>query len=198
MANKDWTGDSNSVFKTLGASNHADRARASMDYYATEPKAVELLLEQETFHHHIWECASGEGHIAKVLERHGYQVRQSDIVKRTPETEELDFLGMNVEEWDGDIITNPPYKYAQEFCERALQTVRGGQKVAMFLRLQFLEGKTRRALYDANPPKVVYVASGRLKCLLNGIDNNEGSAVAYAWFVWEKGHRGDTIIKWIN
>lgn len=126
MANKDWTGDSNSVFKTLGASNHADRARASMDYYATEPKAVELLLEQETFHHHIWECASGEGHIAKVLERHGYQVRQSDIVKRTPETEELDFLGMNVEEWDGDIITNPPYKYAQEFCERALQTVRGG------------------------------------------------------------------------
>ena len=132
MANKDWTGDSNSVFKTLGASNHADRARASMDYYATEPKAVELLLEQETFHHHIWECASGEGHIAKVLERHGYQVRQSDIVKRTPETEELDFLGMNVEEWDGDIITNPPYKYAQEFCERALQTVRGGKRWLCF------------------------------------------------------------------
>lgn len=25
-----------------------------------------------------------------------------------------------------------------------------------------------------------------------------GSAVAYAWYVWEKGYNGDTIIKWIN
>ena len=25
-----------------------------------------------------------------------------------------------------------------------------------------------------------------------------GSAVAYAWFVWEKGYRGDTVVKWFN
>jgi len=25
-----------------------------------------------------------------------------------------------------------------------------------------------------------------------------GSAVAYAWFIWEKGYKGDTIVKWIN
>lgn len=24
------------------------------------------------------------------------------------------------------------------------------------------------------------------------------SAVAYAWFVWEKGFTGDPVIKWIN
>lgn len=24
-----------------------------------------------------------------------------------------------------------------------------------------------------------------------------GSAVSYAWFVWQKGYKGDTIIKWI-
>ena len=25
-----------------------------------------------------------------------------------------------------------------------------------------------------------------------------GSAVAYAWYEWQKGYRGDTIIKWVN
>jgi len=25
-----------------------------------------------------------------------------------------------------------------------------------------------------------------------------GSAVAYAWFVWQKGYKGDTVIKWFN
>ena len=24
------------------------------------------------------------------------------------------------------------------------------------------------------------------------------SAAAYAWFVWEKGYMGDTIVKWFN
>lgn len=196
--NKDWTGDRNSIFKTLGSSAHGSYERQSEDYYATEPRAVELLLEQEEFAPHIWECASGEGHIAKVLLKHGYIVRQSDIIKRTPETEFHDFLGMGIEDWGGDIITNPPYRYAQEFVERALQSVGEGRKVAMFLRLLFLEGKARRALFEANPPKTIYVASGRLKCMLNGIDNMGGSAVAYAWFVWEKGYKGNTIVKWIN
>ena len=25
-----------------------------------------------------------------------------------------------------------------------------------------------------------------------------GSAVAYGWYIWEKGFQGDTIIKWFN
>ena len=52
---KDWTGNSNSIFKTLGASNHTDSEREQHDYYATEPKAVELLLEQESFCPYVWE-----------------------------------------------------------------------------------------------------------------------------------------------
>lgn len=44
---KDWTGNKNSIFKTLGASNHTDKDREQHDYYATDPKAAELLLEVE-------------------------------------------------------------------------------------------------------------------------------------------------------
>ena len=25
-----------------------------------------------------------------------------------------------------------------------------------------------------------------------------GSALAYAWYEWEKGYTGDTVIKWVN
>lgn len=32
------------IFRNLGASNHAKEDRQTEDYYATEPKAAELLL----------------------------------------------------------------------------------------------------------------------------------------------------------
>lgn len=74
-----------------------------------------------------------------------------------------------------------------------------GRKVAMFLKLQFLEGKARKKLFEKYPPKTVYVSSSRLICAMNGdFERYSSSAVAYAWFVWEKGYTGDTVIKWIN
>lgn len=62
---KDWTGNKNSVFTTLDASNHAIDERQKYDYYATEPKAMELLLQEETFSNVIWECAYGKGYLNK-------------------------------------------------------------------------------------------------------------------------------------
>jgi len=57
---KDWGGNSQSVFSNLGASSHSEFERQTHDYYATEPKAVRLLLELEDFTDDIWECACGE------------------------------------------------------------------------------------------------------------------------------------------
>jgi hypothetical protein len=141
---KDWTGNSNSIYKTLGASNHTDKERQNEDYYATDPKAAELLLELETFSPNIWECACGEGHLSKVFEKAGYAVRSTDLIDRGFGETGIDFLSIDNLEWNGDIITNPPYKYAQEFIEKALQIIPEGNKVAMFLKIQFLEGKGRK------------------------------------------------------
>ena len=198
---KDWTGDKNSIFKTLGASNHTDKERQKHDYYATEPRAIELLLEVEEFSDHIWECACGEGHLSKVLVERGYNVRSTDLIDRGYGEGGVDFLAQS-EPFDGDIITNPPYKYATEFVYKALDLIPEGRKVAMFLKLQFLEGKKRKELFLKYPPKVIYVSSSRLLCAKNGefeqMRAGGGSAVAYAWFVWVKGFKGDTIVKWIN
>lgn len=44
---KDWTGNKASVYKTLAASNHSNSEREKNDFYATDPKAIDLLLEWE-------------------------------------------------------------------------------------------------------------------------------------------------------
>ena len=102
----DWTGNKNSVYKTLGASNHTDKERQNEDFYATEPKAAKLLLELETFSPNIWECACGDGSLSKVFESAGYNVKSTDLVDRGFGESGVDFLKIETE-FDGDIITNP-------------------------------------------------------------------------------------------
>lgn len=201
MSEKDWTGNSNSIYKTLGASNHTDKERENDDYYATEPKATELLLSLEKFSPNIWECACGGGHMAKVLKENGYEVKATDLIYRGYGEGNIDFLKC-IAPFEGDIITNPPYKYATEFIYKALELIPAGNKVAMFLKIQFLEGKKRKKLFEKYPPKTIYVSSSRLLCAKNALFEEMiaggGSAVAYAWYIWEKGYNGDTIIKWCN
>ena len=207
MSGKDWSGNTKSIFVCNGASNHTDEERQTNDYYATEPKAVELLLEQEKFSPYIWECACGAGHMSEVLKKHGYKVRSSDIVYRGYDgTEILDFFTVTIEQVGNsipkDIVTNPPYKYAKEFVEHALDISPYGTKIAMFLKLTFLESKKRKELFEKYPLKTLYVSTSRLQCAKNGdfqkYSKGVGTAVAYGWFVWEKGFSGDPIIKWIN
>ena len=198
---KDWTGNANSIFKTLGASSHTDKERHKEDYYATEPKATKLLLEIDSFSYDIWECACGEGHMSKVLTEAGHNVRSTDLIDRGY-GDVFDFLSLENTEWHGDIITNPPYVKAKEFVEKALTIIPTGNKVAMFLKLQFMESKGRKDLFLNNPPKTIYVSSSRLQCAKNGeferMKAGGGSAVAYAWYVWEKGYKGETTVKWFN
>ena len=198
---KDWTGNSNSIFKTLGASNHTNEERETNDYYATDPTALEALLEREKFSPYIWECACGGGHLSQVLEDNCYNVKSSDIIDRGYEgTEIIDFLKVTKEDiqndFSRDIITNPPYKYAKEFVEHALDISMVSVKIAMFLKLQFLEGQARANLFKKYPPKTIYVFSKRVECAKNGVFIGS-SAVAYAWFIWEKGFNGCPVIKWI-
>lgn len=196
--NKDWTGSALSPMKVLGASNHSDTERQQEDYYATDPNIVEKLLEVETFNNYIWEPACGEGHISKVLEARGYKVISSDLIDRGFGKGNMDFLKYRPEKGrnDMDIITNPPYKYAQEFVEHALDISMESIKIAMLLKIQFLEGQKRRKLFDKYPPHTVYVFTKRQECAKNGKFTG-GSAVCYAWFVWKKGYCGPTYLKWI-
>ena len=193
---KDWTGNKATTFAILGASNHSSLTREANDYYATDPKAVELLLEKEKFSINLLEPSCGEGHISKVLSEHGYNVTSSDLINRGFGNTQ-DFF--DYKRFNGDIITNPPYKMALDFVKHSLEIISDGNKVAMFLKIQFLESKSRRIFFDEFPPKKIYVASSRLICAMNGeFDKYKSSAACYAWFIWEKGYTGKPEIDWIN
>lgn len=197
---KDWTGNKKALFVTNGDSSHSQQARADWDYYATDPRAVTELLKRETFCDDILEPACGGGHISEILKRSGYEVVSADIVQRdyAEQAYTADFMCDGLK-WAGDIITNPPYKYAAEFVEHALDVIDDGHKVAMFLKLTFLEGEKRRVLFQQNPPRKIYVFTNRINCALNGNaeDFKKSSTVCYAWFVWEKGSREKPVIDWI-
>lgn len=207
--NKDWVGNKFSVYNNLAASNHSDVERETNDYYATNPKALQLLLDKLKkdgieLNHNIWEPACGEGHLSKVLTANGYDVASTDLVDRGFGTGNVNFLEVShiLPGPSYDILTNPPYKYAEDFVNKALQLLDVGNKCVMFLKIQFLEGKSRYKLYQENPPKYVYVHSSRQTCAINGefVQNGKeiGSAVCYAWYIWEKGYKGDTIVRWIK
>lgn len=199
---KDWTGKGRSIYLTLGASNHTDKERETNDFYATDPIAIDALLQGGAMlNHKIWECAAGQGHLSKRLIEYGFEVRSTDLIDRGYGEGGIDFLS-TTEKWDGDILTNPPYKYAREFIEHAMELIPDGRKAFMFLKLQFLEGKGRASLFKKYPPKTVFVSRGRILCAKNGLFDEMraagGSAVALAWYEFEKGYKGPSVIKWIN
>ena len=206
--NKDWTGNRNSVFKTLGASNHTHKERQNEDFYATDPVATEWLLKLENIHDVVIDNSVGEGDLMFPIIKSGRKVIGFDIVNRFSQHPGFEFRNENWLDFNpdkllnADIIFNPPYKLAQEFVEHSINLVEEGRKVCAFLKLQFLEGKKRKELFEKYPPKIVYVSSSRILCAKNadftGMREAGGSAVAYAWYVWEKGYKGETLIKWFN
>ena len=194
---KDTAVKRNFLWSSVGASTYAHNTRQKYDYYATDPQALESIIDKLDLSHNVWEPACGGGHLSKVLEKHGHNVKSTDLYDNGYGKSGVDFL-TQTEKFDGDILTNPPYKYAKSFIEKALQLTDG--KVIMFLRIQFLESKERRILFDKYPPKYVYVSSSRINCARNGDFENfsKGSVLCYAWYVWEKGYTGDTILRWFN
>lgn len=193
MKSKDWTWNSVTYSKVSWFSSHSEWEREANDYYATEPKAVKLLLELELFNNNICEPACWEWHISKYLIEQWYNVHSSDLVDRWY-WETADFLDFNMCV-NMDIITNPPYKIADKFITKWLDILDKWSKMALFLPIRYLEWKARKKIFQNNPPKKVRVSSSRLKCAMNWeFEKMTGSAVCYAWFVWVKWYKWETSL----
>src|SRR5699024_9217551 len=157
------------------------------------------LLEREKFLGDILEGCCGEGHISEVLKDYGYDVVSNDLVDRGYGEFNEDFLTSNKLRAD-NVVTNPPFKYAKDFIEKSLEITTG--KVAMFCKIQLLEGVSRVKMFEETPLKNVYVFSKRQNPLRNGkeVDENGNkwsSTMCFAWFVWEHGYEGQPTINWI-
>ncbi|HDZ73682.1 MAG TPA: class I SAM-dependent methyltransferase [Aurantimonas coralicida] len=178
------------------------RDRAECDFYVEPAWAVEALLDVEGFAGRIWDPACGEGTIPKVLEARGYlSVIATDPIDHGYgitgvgwDFPALDTRGM---ERTDHIICNPPFKLAEPFVRQGLKLARS--KVALLLRLAFLEGQARVRLFAETPLARVHVFARRVSMPPGGQGiEAKGGAVAFAWFVWDHGHRGPPTLHWLN
>jgi hypothetical protein len=171
--------------------------RERHDFYPTHPAATRALLAHEAFSGPVWEPACGAGDMSRVLEGSGYDVVSTDLIDRGYGESGRDFL-MEQSLACPNIVTNPPFRHAQKFAEHALNL--GALKVALFLRLAFLEGVQRSQWLKRSPLARVWVMSRRVPMQRGRLaTHGDGHGViAFAWFVWTRGHLGEPAIGWLD
>ena len=179
----------------------APLAERGHDLYETPPEAVEALLRAETLPRNIWEPACGRGAIVRKLRAAGHDVVATDLVDyRSPDQDlaGVDFLlETKAPDGAGAAITNPPFKLAGEFVAHAIKLC---PLVAMLLRLTFLESDRRTEILDNGQLARVHVFKNRLPMMHRaGWDGPKlSNPTAFAWFVWDRAHRGPATINRIS
>ena len=191
--------DSEQYSRIVGSSKEGrenESIERELDFYPTPPEAIYGLMSKVSFSKGtIWEPACGDGAIMNVLvEKYGKRVLPSDIHDwGCVPFSQHNFLDAWVGEWANrqgakHIITNPPYKQALEFANYGQDFIKHtGGKMALLLRLQWLEGQKRGKWFKKFPPSEVWVFSKRLPRMhrKNYDGKKTSSMIAFAWFVWD-------------
>jgi hypothetical protein len=166
------------------------------DLYETPPVAIEALLRHERLPHRLWDPCCGPGNIVDVLRAHGHEVIGSDLVDygRPDFFARRDFL-MERKAPDGcaGVVMNPPFKLAEEFIAHALDL---SPLVIALLRLAFLESERRSDILENRGLARIHVFRKRLPMMHRAAweGPKAGSAMAFAWFAWDRAHVGAPTI----
>lgn len=168
--------------------------REKDDFYPTPPEGTRALLGVEKFSGAVWEPACGDGAISKEFEAAGYTMVSTDLVDRGYGTPRIDFL-METRLAAPNIVTNPPFKLGVPFLRKSLDL--GAEKICFLMRLNWLEGAERRAIFESSPLARVWVFSRRLTSWRLGEEGKTGGMFAFAWFVWDRQHSGPPTLGWI-
>ena len=174
----------------------------SLDNFPTPPWATRAVLEKVLGHvdlkkHSCLEPACGAGHMSKVLKEYFYSVSSSDLYDYGY-GRVYDFIHDSYPENSFDwVITNPPFKTAEQFVLKAIPVAKIG--VAVLVRTGFLESVGRyRRLFQSFPPSFVAQFTERVPIVKGRLDIKATTATGYAWCVWEKNEVIETRLKWIE
>lgn len=203
-------------------------AHDSLDDFPTPPWATRALVEHVILPRmtatgrlrlksmKALEPACNRGYMARPLAEYFGTVYAMDIHNYGWEGQETveDFLFpgavLPAVQW---VITNPPFRLAEQFIDRA-RDVPGWQGTAMLVRTSFLEGMDRyKNLYAKRPPDIVAQFAERVimhKGILRdpskeyldaatGTMKRPSTATSYCWLVWHYagGDCHDTHMVWI-
>lgn len=173
----------------------------SPDDFPTPPWATRALVEHVLGKEAVegfscLEPACGRGYMAKALDEYFANVEASDAF-HYGYAPVRDFLSYPFEASSHDwVITNPPFRLAEEFVDRALTVARVG--VAMLARTVFLESVGRyEGLFAERPPTVFAQFTERVPMVKGRLDRKASTATGYAWFVWQKATPTTPQLAWI-
>lgn len=176
-------------------------AADSPDDFPTPPWASRALIEHVIGSEPVaglscLEPACGAGHMVKVLREYFDEVRFSDAHDYGfgPTRDFLSYpYETNAVDW---VITNPPFRLAEEFVQRSLKVARRG--VAMLVRTVFLEsvGRYERLFRDTPPTKFAQFVE-RVPMVRGRLDAKASTATGYAWLVWDHSDKKTSEVIWI-
>jgi hypothetical protein len=176
-------------------------AADSKDDFPTPPWATRALIEHvigadEVRGLSCLEPACGRGYMAKPLAEYFGRIDAADAY-HYGFGRIRDFLTYPYEARSHDwVITNPPFRLAEEFVERALVVARKG--VAILARTVFLESVGRyENIFSKSPPAVFAQFTERVPMVKGRLDRKASTATGYAWFVWEVEGFASPRLAWV-
>jgi hypothetical protein len=174
----------------------------SADDFPTPPWATRALIEHvigpaKVAGMSCLEPACGRGYMSKPLAEYFGSVDSADAY-HYGFAPLRDFLTFPYEAQSHDwVITNPPFRLAEEFVHRALKVSRRG--VAILARTVFLESVGRyESIFKTMPPTVFAQFSERVPMIKGRVDAKASTATGYAWFVWEKNSTSESKLAWVK
>ncbi|WP_078708244.1 SAM-dependent methyltransferase [Consotaella salsifontis] len=175
--------------------------RDSADDFPTPPWATRALLEHVIGKEKVrglscLEPACGRGYMSLPLFEYFRQVESSDALPygfgSVRDFLEYPFAALS-HDW---VITNPPFRLAEEFVDRALVVARRG--VAILARTVFLESVGRyENIFRLRPPSKFAQFTERVAMVKGRVDPKASTATGYAWFVWEKDELAQPSLMWV-
>jgi hypothetical protein len=177
-------------------------AERGLDAYPTPPGAVQALLRVEKLPHRLWEPCAGYGPIAQVLRDAGHAVICSDIHDYGFP---LHFVGDFLEQkkvppGTQAIITNAPNYLMARKAPFAVHALDLCHRVILLTRLAFLEVPDRTDIVEHRGLARVHIFRDRLPMMhRDGWTGRKAkNPTCYAWFVWDRNHRGPTTMHRIS
>jgi len=176
----------------------------SLDDFPTPPWATRALLEH--LNGRLWwpyfdgqsvrEPAANRGHMVRPLAEYFGRVEASDIHDYDAGFPVQDYLFGPPPVHTDWTITNPPFRLAEQFVDRALAC---SDNVAVIVRSAFLEGVGRhKALFSVHRPHLVLQFTERVVMHKGKLSPKGSTATAYCWIVWGKHFSGSTMFDWIK
>ena len=173
----------------------------SLDFFPTPPWATRALCEHliSVDNAIVWDPACGDGAMARPLAERAVMIFASDIHDYGRGYTIHDFLmpytPLSIERahW---IVTNPPFRLAEQFIQRGLAIAERG--VAMLVRSVFVESVGRyESLFRSRPPAIVAQFAERVPMVKGRLDGKASTATAYCWLVWMREPSAETRFRWI-